>query len=238
LLDTLGDLALKRLAVLFTTLAFFWSVTVASGNEPRQTSLRENTIAVPSGSQLATAHDGSIIRKLYSMNIQTDYPSRGAAINNTLGCYVNRKTKVIFNSGYENVDARIQSRWAYELHLFIVDNGGGWDNYRKYLSENKSGTNLQETPKDLVGHNDADDPMVRAHVPYDKQAVFADTWWKRNSQSYNSSVVPPKDRWNNDAILDGNNLWFLYEQSHGSGKGLTDYHSWRDAELVTLIQKK
>jgi hypothetical protein len=75
----------------------------------------------------------------------------------------------------------------------------------------------------------------RAHVPYDKQAAFADTWWKKNSRSYSSAIVPPKDWWIHDAVVDGNNIWTRYEQLNG--KGSSDFVMWRDSELAKLLKK-
>jgi hypothetical protein len=178
-----------------------------------------------------------LIKKLNDFSqTESALNARGGTDSKSFGCYLAGKTRVIFNSGYKDVDQKTQSEWAIDLHNFILEQGGGWDNYRKYLSETKNGSALQETINDLVKTKAPNDPMDRAHISYDKQAAFADTWWKKNSQAYKFSIVPPKDWWTNDAVLDGNNLWTAFE--HQEGKGGSDYLSWRDAELSTLMQKK
>jgi len=184
----------------------------------------------------------AMVQKLYelSQDVVGDkiVPVRGGTKDKLLGIYIN-SNKVIFNSGYKDVDPKTQAEWAYDLHQFIEKNGGGWSSYQKSLSEKQPGSLLQdlnENARTSQGGKDPNDPMERAHVPYDKQAAFADKWWKENSQAYQSSVVPPKDWWTNDAVLDGNNLWTRWEQL--GDKGSSEYASWRDAEMATLMQKK
>lgn len=186
----------------------------------------------------------AMVQKLYELSqdvlSEKIVPVRGGTKNKYLGLYLGAKNKVIFNSGYKDVDPKTQCEWAYDLHKFIVDNGGGWDNYQKY-SKGNSGPgsliqDLDENARSYQGGKNPSDPMANAHVPYDKQAAFADKWWSEKSQAYKTAIVPPKDWWTNDAILDGNNLWTRWEQL--GDKGSADYSSWRDAELATLMQKK
>ena len=197
----------------------------------------KDTSAVKFKLAQASKKRAELIKKLNDFALtDTALRARGGTDAKSFGCYLSGNTRVIFNSGYKDVDDKTKSEWALELHDFIAEQGGGWDNYQKYLREINQGSALQETIKDLGKTKDANDPMNRAHVSYDKQAVFADSWWKRNSQAYKSSVVPPKDWWTNDAVLDGNNLWTLFE--HQQGTGGSDYSTWREAELSTLIQRK
>lgn len=189
------------------------------------------------------AQKNAMVKKLYDLSQDvlrdTIVPVRGGTKNKLLGLYLDSKTKVIFNSGYQDVDPKTQAEWAYDLHQFILENGGGWDNYRKYLSISSTGSvvdDINESTRNYQGGKNPNDPMTRAHVPYDKQAAFAHKWWNERSQKYRTAIVPPKDWWTNDAILDGNNLWTRWEQLNG--KGSSDYVLWRDAELATLIQKK
>lgn len=184
-----------------------------------------------------------VAQKLYEFSQDmTDklLPVRGGSKEKPLGCYMGSKDDVQFRSGYKDVEPRTQCEWAYDLHEFIVKNGGGWDNYQKYSKENPvaSGANaiLDASLRSLAGGKDPKDSLDRAHVPYDKQAAFADKWWKDNSRAYGSSVVPPKDWWIHDAVLDGNNLWTRYEMVNG--KGSADFVSWRDAELARLLKKQ
>lgn len=163
-------------------------------------------------------------------------PVRGGTKDKPLGCYIGSKDDVQFRSGYKDVDPRTQCEWAYDLHQYIVQNGGGWDNYQKYVKETPVKNPLESSLGSLGGAKDTNDPWDRAHVPYDKQAAFADKWWKENSHTYGSTVVPPKDWWIHDAVLDGNNIWTRYEELNG--KGSADFVMWRDAELAKLLQRK
>lgn len=186
----------------------------------------------------------AMVQKLYELS--QDFtggkilPVRGGTKDKPLGLYLGSKDDVQFRSGYKNVEPRTQCEWAYDLHQFIVDNGGGWENFQKYQKENPPATDsaslINESLKSYGGGKDPKDPWERAHVPYDKQAAFADKWWKNNSQAYEKSVVPPKDWWTHDAILDGNNLWTRYEML--SDKATSEHTLWRDADLAKLIKKQ
>lgn len=167
-------------------------------------------------------------------------PIRGGSKEKPLGCYLGGKDDMHFRSGYKDVEPRTQCEWAYDLHKFVIKNGGGWDNYQKYSKETPviSGPNgiLEGSLRSLSGGKDPKDPLDRAHVPYDKQAAFADKWWKDNSRAYSSSVVLLKDWWIHDAVLDGNNLWTRYEMVND--KGSADFVLWRDIELSKLLKKQ
>lgn len=181
----------------------------------------------------------AMVQKLYEFTQDktegTIVPVRGGTAGKMLGCYIN-SNKVIFNSGYKDVDPRTQCEWAYDLHKFCIDNGGGWDNLLEYRRELKTGSDLEESIQNYSGAKNPNDPIYRAHVPYDKQTAFADKWWKERSQSYSTAIVPPSDWWTHDAVLDGNNLWTRWEQLNE--KYSSDYASWRDLEMSTLMQKK
>lgn len=188
-----------------------------------------------------TGQKAAMVQKLYELSqdvlSEKIVPVRGGTKEKPLGIYLGGKdTNMEFKSGYKDVDARTQCEWAYDLHKFVVDNGGGIENYRKYQREAKPDTISNDSLRSYAGGKDPTDPMDRAHVPYDKQAAFADTWWKNNSQAYKKSVFPPKDWWTNDAILDGNNLWTRYEQLNGQGSA--DFVGWRDVDLIQLLHKK
>lgn len=183
------------------------------------------------------------VQKLYEFSQDMSdklLPVRGGSKEKPLGCYLGGKDDVQFRSGYKDIEPRTQCEWAYDLHEFVVKNGGGWDNYQKYSKERPvtSGPNaiLDASLRSIDGGKDSKDPLDRAHVPYDKQAAFADKWWKDNSRAYSSSVVPPKDWWIHDAVMDGNNLWTRYEMV--TGKGSADFVSWRDVDLVKLLKKQ
>lgn len=167
-------------------------------------------------------------------------PVRGGSKDNPLGCYLGSKDDIQYRSGYKDVEPRTQCEWAYDLNQFIETNGGGWDNFQKYTKETPVSSDassiINESLRSYGGGKDPKDAWDRAHVPYDKQAAFADKWWKNNSRAYSSAVVPPKDWWLHDAVLDGNNLWTRYQQLNA--KGSSDYILWRDAELAKLLKKQ
>ncbi len=185
-----------------------------------------------------------IVQKLYELSQdvlnQTIVPVRGGTKEKPLGVYLGTNEDIEFRSGYKNVEPRTQCEWAYDLHQFIVQNGGGYDNFQKYLKENPPATDgislLNSSLAGAAGGKDPKDAWDRAHVPYDKQAAFADKWWKNNSQAYTKSIVPPKDWWTHDAVLDGNNLWTRYEMING--KFGSDFLGWRDSELAKLLKKQ
>jgi len=164
------------------------------------------------------------------------FPSRGGTKEKPLGIY-GIKEPVLFKSGYKNVDNKTKATWAYDLHMFIVKNGGGWDNFKKYQAEVSSKPNAKD-PMDphQFDSQDPNDPHVKAHVSYAKQAEFADTWWTKNSKAYAGTVLPPKDWWTNDAILDGNNLWNHYE--HDLEARGADYLARAEADLNELLKKQ
>ncbi len=188
----------------------------------------------------------AMIQKLYefTQDVLSDklIPVRGGTkpAAKALGCYIGTKEDVQFRSGYKDVEPRTQCEWAYDLNQFIVQNGGGWDNFQKYSKETSVSSDansiLNDSLRGLAGGKDPKDAWDRAHIPYDKQAAFADKWWKNNSRAYSSAVVPPKDWWLHDAVLDGNNIWTRYDMLNG--KGSSDYVMWRDAELSKLLKKQ
>jgi hypothetical protein len=167
-------------------------------------------------------------------------PVRGGSKDKPLGCYLGSKDDIQYRSGYKDVEPRTQCEWAYDLNQFIVTSGGGWDKFQKYSKETPVASDansiLNDSLRSYGGGKDPKDAWERAHIPYDKQAAFADKWWKNNSRAYSSAVVPPKDWWLHDAVLDGNNLWTRYEQING--KGSADYVMWRDSELAKLLKKQ
>jgi len=184
------------------------------------------------------------VQKLYefTQDVLSDKltPVRGGTKAKALGCYLGSKDDIQYRSGYKDVEPRTQCEWAYDLNQFIVASGGGWDNLQKYTKENPVSSDatsiLNDGLRNYAGGKDPKDPWDRAHVSYDKQAAFADKWWKNNSRAYSSAVVPPKDWWLHDAVVDGNNVWTRYEQING--KGSSDYVMWRDAELAKLLKKQ
>lgn len=184
------------------------------------------------------------VQKLYDLSQDLSggkiVPVRGGTKDKPLGVYLGSKDDIEFRSGYKKVEPKTQCEWAYDLQQFIVKSGGGWDNFQKYLKENPPDTSptglLNSSINSYGGGKDTRDAFDRSHVPYDKQAAFADKWWKENSHAYSTSVVPPKDWWIHDAVLDGNNLWMRYDLLNG--KGTSEYALWSDSELAKLLKKQ
>lgn len=184
------------------------------------------------------------VQKLYefTQDVLSDKltPVRGGTKTRALGCYLGSKDDIQFRSGYKDVEPRTQCEFAYDLNQFIETNGGGWDNFQKYTKETPVSSDassiINESLRSYGGGKDPKDAWDSAHVPYDKQAAFADKWWKNNSRAYSSAVVPPKDWWLHDAVVDGNNLWTRYEMING--KSSSDFVLWRDAELAKLLKKQ
>lgn len=191
-------------------------------------------------SVLAQEQRTEVIQKLYefTQDVLNDKlaPVRGGAKEKPLGCYIGSNDDMQFRSGYKEVEPRTKCEWAFDLHQYIIENGGGWENYQRYQKETAGQPNLLETTlRSYAGGKDAKDPFDRAHVPYDKQAAFADSWWQKNSRAYSEAIVPPKDWWIHDAVVDGNNVWTRYEQANG--KSSADFVLWRDSELAKLLKK-
>ena len=168
----------------------------------------------------------------FSETISSD---RGGSKERPLGVYLTGKT-IEFKSGYKDVDPKVKAEWASALGSFIEKSGGGITNYRKYQMEGDPRTNEQYRADNYANVKSPHDPQLRAHVPYTKQAAFAEKWWTENSPQYKSTVLPPKEWWINDAVLDGNNLYTLYQQANGEGSG--EFGPWRTEELRLLIDKK
>ncbi len=186
----------------------------------------------------------ALIQKIYALTQDFSdtkiVPVRGGTKKKPLGVYLGTKDDVQFRSGYKDVEPKTQAEWAYDLNQFIVKNGGGWDNFQKYSKANAVDSStvglLNESLKTSDGSKDAKDPWDRAHVPYDKQAAFADKWWTENSRAYATTVVPPKDWWIHDAVLDGNNLWTRFQLLNGNAS--SDFTGWSDVEISKLLKKQ
>jgi hypothetical protein len=86
------------------------------------------------------------------------------------------------------------------------------------------------------GYKDVE-PRTQCEWAYDlNQFIVASGGGKNNSRAYSSAMVPPKDWWLHDAVVDGNNLWTRYEQING--KASSDHVMWRDAGLAKLLKKQ
>lgn len=79
------------------------------------------------------------IQKLYefTQDVSSEKlaPVRGGTKEKPLGCYIGSKDDVQFRSGYNEVEPRTQCEFTYDLRQFVVQNGGGWDNFQRYSKE-------------------------------------------------------------------------------------------------------
>ncbi|HIN67467.1 MAG TPA: hypothetical protein EYM95_22730 [Candidatus Obscuribacterales bacterium] len=140
--------------------------------------------------------------------------------------------EVVYRSEYAKLDPKDWATWTCALQEYITKNGGGWDNYQRYV---RSGT--QPGPLDVLTPDQAksQDPWDRSHVPYAKQEEFAKLWWAHYYPQFRKLGFVWKDWWVNDAILDGN---LLIGREHLRYRGSADGVSYEDANLGQLVNKK
>jgi len=143
----------------------------------------------------------------------------GKGSDQPLGFYVGTD-RFAFNSGYEKTDPRTQAEFAYALHDFIANHGGGIDNFHRYQKD-----------KATKG-----DPYDKAHVRFDQQAKFAASWWQQNSAAFEKCLS--KNNWIYDAILDGNDVYLTWDWATHSWAGTQQYPEWMEYELTHIAKKK
>ena len=158
----------------------------------------------------------------------------GDAKQKSLGFYTDGMS-VTFKSAYPLVSAKKMAEWAYDLHQFVLSKGGGYANIAKYTKEHPKDPSKWVDPVLSEAKPDPWDPEARAHVSYADQKKFAEKWWSESYADYRDTMSP-KDWWLNDAILDGNNLWYAYEVN--TQRVSAENVLWIHDELAKLFQKK
>ena len=151
----------------------------------------------------------------------------GSPFHPKLGCYVGGDDdNVEFSSGYEYVDALTMAAWAYDLHEYVISLGGGWENYSRF-----GGTRLGGA-------------LDRAMIPYSDLYGWAESYWDQNRFRPKPSVSSPfPDPWMGDAILDGLNIYLLYQQrmlfsdTNTYYPAATGFLSYKDITLLRLIRQ-
>lgn len=114
-----------------------------------------------------------------------------------------------FRSEYKNESTQTMCEFAYDLHQFIASQGRTYEQ--------------MERNHDL------------GYVPYEKQAEFARSWWRRKNKRYDHMGGLFKDWFINDALIDGTNLYnYWYREGHSCA----DYIIWGDAALESLVKRK
>jgi hypothetical protein len=114
-----------------------------------------------------------------------------------------------FRSEYKNESTQTMCEFAYDLHQFVASKGRTYEDMRR-------DTNLD-------------------YVPYEKQAEFARSWWRRKNKKYDHMGGLFKDWFINDALIDGTNL---YNYWYRDGHSCADYIIWGDAALQSLVKRK
>lgn len=140
---------------------------------------------------------------------------------------------VKFASEYKDLNPHEQADWAYELGQYIQSNGGGFDNFLRYRSEQANPNPLFES----LGTSKKPDPWDRSMIPYEKLSAFAQQYWDQHSATFNKAEPRLRSWWLNDSILDGSNLYMEYQQRLG-GHGTTDFIMYKDAVLERLLKRQ
>ena len=115
--------------------------------------------------------------------------------------------------------------FAYDLHEFVVHNGGGWENFKR---------NRQL-------HGGSIDPWLdRSYVPYKHQDEFARNWWNDHSEKFRQTSSSSRSQWVYDALLDATNLYTVYLLRAGlfSEADATDIIGYKIITLNKLTRKE
>jgi len=100
-----------------------------------------------------------------------------------LGCYLVAH-EIVFGSGYKELAPKTIVEWVYDLNEYVAANGG-W------------------TPNGWL-----ENPF-----PYKKiRRDFARAWWLNHSVPFSDLIGCAQDAWIYEAILDGANIWWTYQQ--------------------------
>lgn len=132
----------------------------------------------------------------------------GSGSKHPLGQYL-VEPNVEFRSEYKNESTQTMCEFAYDLHQFVASKGRTYEDMRR------------DTKLD--------------YVPYEKQAEFARSWWRRRNKRYDHMGGLFKDWFINDALIDGTNLYnYWYREGHSC----SDYIIWGDAALQSIVKRK
>ncbi len=194
--------------------------------------------AFAQSAQDVVQRDAAVWQRLYQLACSRAIPERGG-YTNPLGFYLGSES-VVFRSGYKDLDPKVQADFAYDLYQYVVNEGGGWQNFLNAQNRPQPQHGLLADPAlsgilagGQLGQAGSDSDSV--HVSYDKEEAFAQAWWQANSPAYRSSLFTPKYWWRNDAVLDANDLFMHYEaQAYGGGSSQTVF---MDSELDRVFKK-
>lgn len=155
----------------------------------------------------------------------------GSNSGKALGMY-SITPNVVYRSEYTKLTPEDWATWTCALNDYITKNGGGWDNYQRYIHQGTT-----PGPLDILTPQQAksQDPLDRSFVPYAKQEEFAKLWWAHYYPKFRKMGFVWKDWWVNDAILDGN---LLIGREHLRYRGSSDSVTYYDANLGQLVNKK
>ena len=141
----------------------------------------------------------------------------GGSSGKALGVYRDGKfgnMQTVFHSKeYAELDPAVKARWAFSLHNFMVEKGGGFANMQaqglilaKKRQNVEMGLNYKK-PGEVS--EEAEDVT---YVPYGEVEGWADAFFKEYaSDKYSKLAAVWMDWFKNDAVLDGVNIWGTYE---------------------------
>ena len=112
---------------------------------------------------------------------------------------------------YMELDPAVKARWAYSLHNFMVEKGGGFANMQAQslalAKKRQGGAPVFVSPGEVS--EEAEDVT---YVPYGDVEGWADSFFKMYaSDKYSKLAAVWMDWFKNDAILDAVNIWGTYE---------------------------
>jgi hypothetical protein len=153
----------------------------------------------------------------------------GGSSGKWLGCHLPGH-EIQYRSEYKDLDPRTQAEWAYDLHQFVDNAGGGWDNFRRYQQQGAA-----SNPNGVGGGSVSQD-WDRSMISYDKQAQFASSYWDRhNGDKFRHMASMFRDWFIHDSLVDGTLLYMTLEGRAGRG---SDYPGYKDAAIGAMVDKK
>lgn len=169
----------------------------------------------------------SYFSQIYKFASEDSIVRGGGKTGKALGLYAG-KFNVPYKSGYAKLDPKVQAEFACALNNFIINSGGGYENY-KNLPVDTSEPVVTYTPLDKKLQQISS--FDRAFVPYKKQEQFARSWWERQNPGFSKMGFVWKDWWVNDSILDAN-LLISREIIQNNGAVASEYNSAVFAKLM------
>jgi hypothetical protein len=115
-----------------------------------------------------------------------------------------------FKSDYANLSTDQQAKFAYDLNQFRKSLGYDWET-------------IHPTTTDW------------RYMPYDKQRDFAQFYWQRNAPGFKDLGILDKDRFIDESLLDGTEIYLAYRRMLTSSADTVIYG---DSAIQHLIKQK